>query len=57
MGRPETVIAERLPNLAGRARWTLSLLANKLVELKIFDSVSASTIRRGLKKTKSSLGL
>lgn len=45
------------PPPPGRARWTLSLLANKLVELKIFDSVSASTVQRGLKKTKSNLGL
>jgi transposase len=35
----------------GRARWTLSLLADKLVELRVFDSVSTSTIQRGLKKT------
>lgn len=41
---------------AGRARWTLSLLADKLVELKIFDSVSKSTVQRGLKKTSSSRG-
>lgn len=41
---------------AGRPRWTLSLLAGKLVELKIFDSVSKSTIQRGLKKTSSSRG-
>jgi transposase len=40
----------------GNARWTLSLLAGKLVELKIFDSVSKSTVQRGLKKTSSSRG-
>lgn len=40
----------------GRARWTLSLLADKLVELEVFDSVSKSTIQRGLKKVHSSLG-
>lgn len=40
----------------GRARWTLSLLAGRLVELKIFDSVSKSTVQRGLKKTSSSRG-
>lgn len=40
----------------GRARWTLSLLAGKLVELKVFDSVSKSTVQRGLKKTSSSRG-
>ena len=41
---------------AGRARWTLTLLADKLVELQVFDSVSKSTIQRGLKKTRSSRG-
>lgn len=41
---------------AGRARWTLSLLADKLVELRVFDSVSKSTVQRGLKKTSSSHG-
>jgi transposase len=40
----------------GRPRWTLSLLAGRLVELKIFDSVSKSTVQRGLKKTRSSHG-
>jgi transposase len=40
----------------GRARWTIALLADKLVELKVFDSVSASTVQRGLKKTRSNLG-
>lgn len=45
------------PPPAGRARWTVSLLADKLVELKVFDFVSASTVQRGLKKMKSSHGL
>ena len=40
----------------GRARWTLSLLASGLVELKVFDTVSKSTIQRALKKTSSSRG-
>ena len=35
----------------GRARWTLKLLADKLVELEVFDSVSDETVRRVLKKT------
>jgi transposase len=35
----------------GRARWTLKLLAGRLVELEVFDSVSDETIRRVLKKT------
>ncbi len=40
----------------GRARWTLTLLGDKLVELEVFESVSKSTIQRALKKTNSSLG-
>jgi transposase len=41
---------------AGRTRWTMSLLADRLVELRVFDTVSKSTVQRGLKKTRSSLG-
>ena len=40
----------------GFARWTLRLLADKVVELQYIDSVSHETIRRVLKKTNSSLG-
>ena len=35
----------------GYANWTLRLLARRVVELKIVDSVSHETIRRTLKKT------
>ena len=38
----------------GRARWTLRLLENKLVELNIVDRASDSTIGRTLKKIFSS---
>lgn len=38
----------------GRARWTLRLLADKLVELKVVDSISHETVRQMLKKTNSS---
>jgi transposase len=38
----------------GRARWTLRLLENKVVELGIVDRASDSTIWRALKKTPSS---
>lgn len=34
----------------GRARWTLHLLADKLIELQVVDSVSHETVRRTLKK-------
>ncbi len=40
----------------GRARWTLRLLADKLVELEVVDTVSPETVRRVLKKTNSSRG-
>ncbi len=38
------------------AKWTIALLADALVELKVFDSVSASTVQRGLNKMNSSPG-
>lgn len=36
----------------GRARWTLRLLAERLVELEIVDSISYETVRRTMKKTR-----
>ena len=42
------------PAPAGRARWTLRLLADKLMELEHSPSVSHETIRRPLKKTNCS---
>ena len=41
----------------GRGRWTLRLLAEKLVELEIVDSISHETVRQCLKKTNCSLGV
>ena len=35
----------------GQARWSLRLLADKLVELEIVEDVSYQTVRRTLKKT------
>jgi hypothetical protein len=35
----------------GRKRWTLRLLAGKLVEMEVVDSISHETVRRALKKT------
>jgi hypothetical protein len=35
----------------GRARWTLTLLAEKLVELQIVPAISPQTVMRTLKKT------
>jgi transposase len=44
------------PAPEGRARWTLRLLADKLVELEIVDSISVSCVHQTLKKTCSSRG-
>ncbi len=40
----------------GHARWTLRLLADKMVELEFVDSVSHVTVWHTLKKTNSSRG-
>ncbi len=40
----------------GFARWSLRLLADRVVELDYIDSVSHETVRRILKKTNSSPG-
>ena len=40
----------------GFARWSLRLLADKVVEFDYIDSISHESIRRVLKKTNSSLG-
>lgn len=42
---------------AGHGRWTLSLLTDKLVELKIVEKISKETVRQALKKTSCSLGV
>ena len=34
----------------GRAKWTLKLLADRLVECEIVESISTETVRRVLKK-------
>ena len=36
----------------GRCSWTLRLLADKLVELEVVESVSHETVRQALKKTR-----
>ena len=35
----------------GRKRWTLQLLADRLVQLKVVDSLSYETVRQELKKS------
>lgn len=44
------------PAPKGRARWTLRLLAHKLVELNAVESISPETVRGTLKKMRLSLG-
>ena len=40
------------PAPEGRARWTLRLLSQRLVELEIVSSICTETVRQTLKKTK-----
>jgi transposase len=40
----------------GRASWSMQLLAERLVELKVVDSISDETVRQLLKKTRLSRG-
>ena len=40
----------------GRSRWTLKLLADRMVQLEYVDQISYQTVRRTLKKTNSNLG-
>ena len=39
----------------GQARWSLRLLADRMVELEVVEEISYQTVRRTLKKTNSSL--
>jgi transposase len=41
---------------AGRSRWTLRLLSERVVELGYVEQISHETVRQTLKKTHSSLG-
>lgn len=40
----------------GRARWTLRLLADQLVEMEVVESIAPETVRQTLKKMSLSLG-
>ncbi len=40
----------------GRSDWTMQVLAERLVELKVVESISDETVRRTLKKTRSNRG-
>jgi transposase len=49
----ETLAHSKPPQ--GRKRWTLQLLADRLVQLKVVDSISYETVRQEVKKNESSL--
>ena len=57
-GKAEAVLVALAcsPAPAGRTTWTAALLANRLVELRIVESVSDDTVLRVLKKATSSRG-
>ena len=40
----------------GRSKWTLNLLADKLIEMEVVDSISNMTVQRVLEKMNLSLG-
>lgn len=50
-----TMIACSMPPV-GRTRWTLHLIADKLVSLGVTDTISHESVRQLLKKTASSPG-
>jgi hypothetical protein len=60
--QPDGAAEARLVALAcstapdGRAEWTMQLLADQLVELAVVDAISDETVRRTLKKMRSSRG-
>jgi hypothetical protein len=44
------------PAPGGRGRWALKLLADKLVDKLVVESIDPATVWRTLKKTRSSRG-
>jgi transposase len=57
-GKAEAIVIATAcsPVPEGRATWTARMLAHRLVELQVVESVSEDTILRVLKKVTSSLG-
>lgn len=53
-GKQEAVLVALACSQApeGRSRWTMQLLADRLVELEVVDTLSDETVRRTLKKTR-----
>jgi hypothetical protein len=56
VGEAQLVAITCSPPPQGAERWTLALLADKLVELKLVDAITRETVRSTLKKTNSSRG-
>ena len=52
--RLTTIACSQAPE--GRKRWTLRLLAKRLVELELVDSISHEAVRQAIKKTTSNPG-
>lgn len=50
-GRPITVDSRIEAQIALAARWTLQMIADKLVQLQIIESISHERVRLALKKT------
>jgi hypothetical protein len=50
-GEARLIALSRSAPPQGHSRWTLKLLADKLVELEVVESISDQTVRRRLKKT------
>lgn len=48
------IACSKAPN--GRKQWTLRLLADRMVELEVVESISHETVRKTLKKTGSNRG-
>lgn len=50
-GEAQLIVLACSDSPVGHDHWTLQLLADKLVELKVIDNISYETVRRTLKKT------
>jgi len=50
-GEKELIAIAQSDPPKGRARWTLHLLAGRMIELKFVDAISHETVRKTLKKT------
>ena len=55
-GEAELIQLACSPPPAGSSGWTLQLLADRLVELQVVESIGRETVRVALKKTGCSLG-